>query len=191
MVLPPRYAKLATKPCATGSITVVNTFGTVRVACCAARKATLELAKITSGGRIQQFRHGDASPLVIGRIPAIVDLKIAADNPAKLLEFLPESREPALSFLITFGELYHYSNPPHPLGLLRTSRKRPREGRAADKGDELAALHSITSSAVARSDGAMVTPSALAVFRLIAISNSVGCWTGKSLGLAPFRMRST
>jgi hypothetical protein len=34
----------------------------------------------------------------------------------------------------------------------------------------------------------MVTPSALAVFRLIAISNSVGCWTGKSLGLAPFRM---
>ena len=52
-------------------------------------------------------------------------------------------------------------------------------------------LYSITSSAVARSDGVMATPSALAVFRLIAVSNLIGACTGKSPGLAPLKMRST
>jgi hypothetical protein len=33
-------------------------------------------------------------------------------------------------------------------------------------------------------------PSALAVLRLIASSNLVGCWIGSSSGLAPLRMRS-
>jgi hypothetical protein len=36
-----------------------------------------------------------------------------------------------------------------------------------------------------------VTPSALAVLRLITSSNLVGCWTGRSPGLSPFRIRST
>jgi hypothetical protein len=89
------------------------------------------------GCQVQQFRHSDASPLVIGCTPAIVDLKIAADNPAKLLEFLPESREPALSFLVTFGELYHYANAPHPLGLLRASIERPHERHAAERRYEV------------------------------------------------------
>lgn len=51
--------------------------------------------------------------------------------------------------------------------------------------------YSITSSAVASSDGAMAILSALAVLRLITSSNFVGCWTGRSAGLAPFRIRST
>ena len=51
--------------------------------------------------------------------------------------------------------------------------------------------HSITSSAVASSVGEMVTPSAFAAFRLITRSNLVGCWIGRSPGLAPFRIRST
>jgi hypothetical protein len=49
----------------------------------------------------------------------------------------------------------------------------------------------MTSSARARIDGGIVRPSALAVFRLITSSNFVGCWTGKSAGLAPFRILST
>src|SRR5258707_4509204 len=50
--------------------------------------------------------------------------------------------------------------------------------------------YSITSSAVASSVGGMVSPSALAVFRLTTSSNFVGCWIGSSSGLAPLRMRS-
>ena len=45
--------------------------------------------------------------------------------------------------------------------------------------------YSITSSARASNVGGMVRPSALAVLRLIFISNFVGCSTGSSAGSAP------
>src|SRR5262245_35476247 len=62
--------------------------------------------------------------------------------------------------------------------------------RAAEQRDERAALHhSITSSAVASSDGGISRPNAFAVLRLITSSNFVGCITGRSAGLAPFRRR--
>src|SRR5499427_9006707 len=51
--------------------------------------------------------------------------------------------------------------------------------------------HSISSSAVASSDGGIVKPSALAVVRLMTRSNLVGCMTGRSAGLAPLRTRPT
>src|SRR5450759_5124293 len=73
--------------------------------------------------------------------------------------------------------------------LLRARCKRPRS-RAAEKRNELASPHSITSSARARSIGGTVRPSAFAVLRLITSSNLVGCWTGSSPGLAPLRIRS-
>ena len=53
------------------------------------------------------------------------------------------------------------------------------------------ALHSITSSARASIVGGMVRPSAFAVFRLITNSKIVGCSTGRSAGLAPFKILST
>jgi hypothetical protein len=46
----------------------------------------------------------------------------------------------------------------------------------------------MTSSARARITGGIVRPSALAVFRLITSSNLVGAITGKSTGLAPFKI---
>ena len=52
-------------------------------------------------------------------------------------------------------------------------------------------LYSITSLAVASSDGGMVMPSALAVLRLITSSNFVVSWTGRSPGFSPLSMRST
>jgi hypothetical protein len=52
-------------------------------------------------------------------------------------------------------------------------------------------FYSITSSAVASSVGGMVSPSALAVARLIAVSNLVGACTGRSAGFEPRRIRST
>jgi hypothetical protein len=50
------------------------------------------------------------------------------------------------------------------------------------------AAHSMTSSARARIDCEMVRPSVLAVLRLTTNSNSAGCWTGRSAGLAPLRI---
>jgi hypothetical protein len=51
--------------------------------------------------------------------------------------------------------------------LLRTRRERPRRCRAAEERDELAALHSITSSAIESRLSEILTSSALAVRRLI------------------------
>src|SRR5262245_48087539 len=74
---------------------------------------------------------------------------------------------------------------------LRARRERPRLRRAAKQRDELAAPHSMTSSARASKVGGTVRPSALAVFKLITKSNLVGACTGKSAGFSPLRMRST
>src|SRR5262245_2923120 len=76
--------------------------------------------------------------------------------------------------------------------LLRPGDARRGEEAAGHGADERSTFHySITRSARASSDGGIVRPSALAVFRLISRSNLVGCSTGKSPGLAPLRMRST
>jgi hypothetical protein len=73
--------------------------------------------------------------------------------------------------------------------LLHARRKRPR-CRAAEQRDERAPLHSITSSAVASSDGGTVSPSVLAVWRLMTNSNFTVCWTGKAAGFSPLRIRA-
>ena len=49
----------------------------------------------------------------------------------------------------------------------------------------------IISSARCSSEGGIVSPIAFAVLRLITSSNLVGCSTGRSAGLAPFRILST
>jgi CysZ protein len=51
-------------------------------------------------------------------------------------------------------------------------------------------LYSITSSALANTEGGTVRPSALAVLRLTTNLNLVGSWIGSSPGFAPLRMRS-
>src|SRR5262249_26271958 len=83
----------------------------------------------------------------------------------------------------------------NPLALLRPRRERPRCRRAAEQRDEGAPFHlrghSITSSAMAESPGGISRPSALAALRLITNSNLVDCSTGRSLALAPFKIRPT
>src|SRR5215471_5585628 len=76
-------------------------------------------------------------------------------------------------------------------GLLRARRERPRCRRAAEQRDELAPLHSITSSARRRNASGIVSPSALALVRLMTRSNLAGCSTGMSPGFAPRRILST
>src|SRR5262249_23577616 len=79
-----------------------------------------------------------------------------------------------------------------PFGPLRARRERP-HCCAAEQRDELAAFHpcahSITSSATASSVGGTSRPRAFAVLRLMTSSNFVGCTTGRSAGLSPFRIR--
>src|SRR5262245_17342504 len=82
------------------------------------------------------------------------------------------------------------SNPPHLACLLRARRDRPRRRSATEHRDELAAPHSMTSSARCWRSGGTSRPSARAVLRLITNSNLTGAWTGSSLGAAPRRMRS-
>src|SRR5262249_16081458 len=59
----------------------------------------------------------------------------------------------------------------------------------SEQSDELA--YSITLSASDRNDSGIISPSALAVFRLTTSSNLVGCSTGRSEGFAPRRILST
>ena len=54
-----------------------------------------------------------------------------------------------------------------------------------------AASQRTTSSARDKRLPGTATPSARAVFRLISSSNFCGCWTGRSAGLAPLKIRST
>ena len=84
----------------------------------------------------------------------------------------------------------HEINPRHLSGSLsedgtrKCDSSRDRQHSARDEA------HSITSSARARSDCGTVSPSALAVFRLMTSSDFVGPSTAKSPGLAPFRILS-
>src|SRR5262249_19159786 len=82
------------------------------------------------------------------------------------------------------------ANAPDLAGLLRARRERPR-GRGTEERDELAAPHSINSSARSRTASGILSPSALAVVRLMTKSNLVGCSTGMSAGFAPRRILST
>src|SRR5215472_11134988 len=142
------------------------------------------------GRERDQFRRMFANALHIAPGPAGIDLHIAAIGPAQLLQALPERRDAGFCLRITHGEWYEHADAPHPLGLLRARRERPR-GRAADERDELAPFHSITSSASASSVGGRSSPSALAVLRLITSSNLLDCITGRSAGFSPRRMRPT
>src|SRR5262249_23341631 len=121
----------------------------------------------------------------------MVDLDVTALSPAELLQLLPECREISLIFPIILGKCHQDSDPPHSLALLRPRRERPRGRRAAEQRDELATFHSITSLASASSVGGTSRPSAFALLRLMTSSNFVGCSTGISAGLSPFRILST
>src|SRR5262249_30394057 len=99
----------------------------------------------------------------------------------------PRQTRPRRAPLEFTGRAYARMRPRHRL-LLRPRRERPPRRRTAEQRDELAAFHSITSSASARSLSGTWRPSAFAVLRLITSSNLVGCMTGKVAGLAPLRI---
>src|SRR5262245_51800888 len=103
----------------------------------------------------------------------MLDLHVAADRPAQLLQTLQERRAARLRHGIARRLAHEHADALHPLRLLRSRCDRPGR-RAAEQRDERAALHSITSSARPSSGSGTVRPSALAVVRLITSSNLTG-----------------
>src|SRR5262249_29725242 len=111
---------------------------------------------------------------------------------AQLMETVHERCEVGLTIRTVRSGIHKGANAPHALGLLRARRERPRNCYAAEQRHELAPVtHSITSSARPSSVGGMVRPIALAVVKLMASSNLVGCSTEISPGFAPRKILST
>jgi hypothetical protein len=130
----------------------------------------------------RQFRQSVIAPFG----PAIFDCRVLTLDVASFLEALTKRGDVRRKSIWRSGveKSDHWHG-----GLLCTRRERPRSRRAADERDELAAPHSITSSARPSSVIGKVRPSALAVLRLIANSTFTACWTGSSAGRAPLRIR--
>src|SRR6516162_3236656 len=109
--------------------------------------------------------------------------------PKRFAEFL--SGNPREDIGASAGREWHnHAYRPRRIGLRpRDPRHRRQRSSAGGQTQELSAgkfhveppsLHSITSSAIASTPGGMVSPSALAVLRLMSSSNLVGCITGRS-----------
>src|SRR5262249_7734435 len=120
--------------------------------------------------------------------PTLVELGVNAGGPTTFSQLLAKGAHARLHFGVRWRKRHQNPDPAHPLALLRARRERPRR-RAGEEGNELAALHSITSSAVASSLSGTVRPSILAVGTLMTSSNLLDCTTGNSAGFAPLRMR--
>src|SRR5262249_11663198 len=119
--------------------------------------------------------------------PTILDRQGATLDPAELAQSLNKGGSPC-----TPGRRRARSKEPndrHLRWLLRARRERPRSRRAAEQRDELAALHSITSSASASSLSGTVRSSMRAVCALITSSNFDAGATGRSGGFVPLRTR--
>src|SRR5262245_65384494 len=139
------------------------------------------------GLAVNQFGRKLWQSIVLAFRPAIFNLQVLALDIAYLFQSLAErAQTDRVHFTRCVAE-----EPDHRHRLLRPRGERPRGCRAAEKRDELATLHSITSSARASRVGGTVRPSALTVLRLMTSSNLVGACTGRSAGFAPRRMRST
>src|SRR5262249_17822737 len=130
-----------------------------------------------------QFGRQLRQPLVLTLSPAIFDRHVLALDIAGVLEALPECAHTIRKRVrrSTAEEAKHRQR-----RLLRARRYRPRR-RTAEQRDEIAPLHSITSSASNWIELGTSMPSALAVCALMTNSNLVDCKTGRSAGFAPLR----
>ena len=88
-----------------------------------------------------QFHRMSAANVDTARGPADVKARIAAVGPAQFRQPLDESGELSPPSRIALVRTQEHTDPPHPLGLLRTRDERPRDCRAAEKCDEFPPPH--------------------------------------------------
>src|SRR5580704_4342943 len=105
----------------------------------------------------------------IAAAETIVETNIAAHNPTGVVKPPDQSIDPAFGLRIALGCSDEDADAPHPAALLRprSHRRQQRHRRGAEKRNDLASPHSITSSARCRNNSGTVRPSTLAVLRLI------------------------
>jgi hypothetical protein len=148
-------------------------------------------------GRVVPRAHARRQPTVITVRPAIFDRDVLAldiacsfrpsENAATRFAFVPDdplSRKPITGIADCCARAASGQAMAPPAAAINSRRfmDRPRPRGAS---------HSTTSSARAITVPGMVMPSDFAVLRLTANSKTVGNCTGRSAGLAPFKMRST
>ena len=141
VALPPGCAMLSAKPAPTGSTTLTNTTGMVRVACKVGPTLAAPDDRMTSGASAANSTACLRISSGIARAQAIVDLHVAALAPAQLLQRLRKNPEAGLHVCIVgvHARARDHADAPHRSGLLRPRRERPRRRRAAEQRDELAA----------------------------------------------------
>src|SRR5437588_320743 len=100
-------------------------------------------------------------PIVVTAAPAKVHPHVEAIGPTQVRKRLRKHRDARPRHGIVFVKPHEHADAPYPLRLLRAPRDRPRR-RAAEDRDELASLHSITSSARASSVSGRLMPNAFA-----------------------------
>ena len=151
------------------------------------------------GGHRRSYRDQHVRPQLhqLGRKTGeavVMALAEAVINDDVLSVYVPELLHSLSEALLWDSGRISRRQPPDPrqlprrLGAAALREGKERRPRHAERR-KLAPPHSITSSARPRIDGGIVRPSALAVLRLMTSSNRVGCWIGRSAGLAPARTR--
>src|SRR5262249_8170854 len=110
--------------------------------------------------------------------------------PTQFFQACDKRRDPGPLLRVIFALWHEHTHTPDALGLLRPRAKWPRS-RPAEQRDELAALHSITSSARCCRNQGTSRPRAFAVLRLMTSSNVGGCSTGISAGFTPCKILTT
>jgi hypothetical protein len=106
----------------------------------------LEFAKITSGASGISSAMFFDSLWISARVP-ILDLNIPPIDPTRITHTQLKCPDTRFRFGIIFRDPKQYPNASQLSWLLRPCRKRPPSSRTAEQRDELAPLHSITSSA--------------------------------------------
>ncbi len=85
-----------------------------------------------------QFHKDGACSTGIRAGKANIDVDIAPFLPTQLPQFLPQRRDLSLCRGIALSIPHQYADAPHPVGLLRLRRERPRHRRAAEQRNEVA-----------------------------------------------------
>src|SRR5262249_48017507 len=129
--------------------------------------------------------------LMAPRVPGL--RKAVTENDQRSSALLGQMHMDAVRFNDTVLHLIHRClRSRHHCRLLRSGGRgfpKSRYPHGTEKRHELPPPHSITSSARASSESGTVRPSVLAALRLIVNSTLVDCWTGRSAGFSPLRIR--